>query len=241
MIDRLITFGDSFTAGYGVGEELAWPSYLGKMLGLSVINHGVPGGSNRLSIIKLLNTISTIECPENVLVGFSWTTAARTCFYNEETAEWKNIIPHWKDKDDSSNKFSNIYYGSVYNDIDALTDLIIQQVYVTSFLKQRNIKFFFINSLRDVNLEYLSYLKKQDNKNEDKIQKLEKFLEQHREMTSLVDKDLFVLEYDQSIKEIFCDALSMYCEDNQHPNAAAHHMTAGRIFWFLHDRKILIS
>jgi len=240
MIDRLITFGDSFTAGFGVGEEFSWSSYLGKMLSLSVINHGVPGGSNRLSIIKLLNTISTIDHLENVLIGFSWTTASRICFYNDVSSEWKNVIPHWNDADFVANKFSKIYYDNIYTDIDALTDLVMQQIYVTYLLKQKNIKFFFINSIRDINLEFVSHLKEQKIKDEVKIKKFETFMTQHKNMISLLDKNMFALGYDQSIKEIFCDGLNMYCDDNHHPNAAAHHMTAGRIFWFLHDRKILV-
>lgn len=238
MIKKLITYGDSFTAGDGVYKEQAWPSYLGSMLGLEVINRGEPGGSNKLSIIKLMNDLGEVDDPEELLVGFAWTSGSRTCFYNKS---WKNVLPNWNDKDNRVNKFSTAYYGAIYTEIDALLELVTQQIFVSTFLKQRKIKFFFINSMRDINIDYVTYLRVQDENNVEQIEEHESFLKENKNLINLVDKDLFVLGYNNSIKETFCDALSMYCEDNQHPNAAAHHMTAGRIFWFLHDCKILIS
>lgn len=238
MIKKLITYGDSFTAGHGVYEEQAWPAYLSSMLGLKLLNRGVPGGSNKLSIIKLMNDLGEIDNPEELLIGFAWTSGSRTCFFN---TSWKNVLPNWDDKDDSVNVFSTAYYGKIYTEVDALLELVTQQIFVSTFLKQRKIKFFFINSMRDINIDYVTYLKMQDEKNVKQIKEHGLFLQEYKNLINLVDKESFVLGYDNSIKETYCDALSMYCEDNQHPNAAAHHMTAGRIFWFLHDSKILIS
>lgn len=39
----ILAFGDSLTAGVGVSREHSYPSVLGKLTGMSVINAGVPG------------------------------------------------------------------------------------------------------------------------------------------------------------------------------------------------------
>jgi hypothetical protein len=238
MITKLLTYGDSFTAGDGIDPQYAWPAYLGKMLGLEVDNRGLPGGSNKLSIIKMMNDLGSLTGHGNLLVGFSWTSASRTCFYN---TCWKNVLPHWDDKDDRVNVFSQAYYGAVFTEVDALFELISQQIFVSSFLRERKIKFFFINSMRDINIDYVVYLKTKEKQNLEQIKEHESFLNEYKNLINLVDKTKYVLGYDHSIKEDYCDTLNMYCDDGHHPSYDAHNMVAARIFWFLHDNKILIQ
>jgi lysophospholipase L1-like esterase len=225
MIKNILAYGDSFTAGHGIDTDDAWPTVLGNMLGIPSKNNGVRGGSNKLSIINLLNDFSNIENPSETLVGFSWTSAARTCFYD---FGWQNILPNFDDHRDYINDFSRNYYGHVYNDIDALNEIVLQQIFLTAFLKEKNIKYFFINSLKDISPESLS-----------KTAKSEMYIKEHENFLSLLDKEKFLLGYNNSIYSDFCQNLGMVSDDGFHPNTEAHKMIATRAFWFLKDQNIL--
>lgn len=225
MIKRIIAYGDSFTAGHGVKETEAWPIVLGKMMGVPVNNRGIRGGSNKLSIVKLLNDFSAIGDPSEVLVAFSWTSASRTCFYNHG---WQNVLPNFEDKDVRVNNYAKKYYGHIYNDVDVLSDIVLQQIFLTSFFKERNIKYFFVNSLKDVSPEFL-----ESNSN------TQLYLREHKSFLSLLDRERFMLGYNGSIFHDYCQSLDMRADDGYHPSAEAHKMVAARAFWFLFDQKIL--
>ena len=60
MYSKLYVYGDSFVHGDTISQELTWANKIGKEFGWEVFNRGVAGGSNKLSVINLLNDLSTL-------------------------------------------------------------------------------------------------------------------------------------------------------------------------------------
>lgn len=217
MIDKIYAYGDSFVAGDGVGLKDAWPAKLGKSMKTPVINRGIPGGSNKLSIINLLNDFSEIENPKNALVIFSWTGISRTAFYFPEKKQWENILLGHEPYEDYLKKMKNVWYEHVYNDYEGLMEYYMQQIFVASFLESRNVQYAFINSFLE------NYIDK------------EPFENQYKNMIKLLPTTKFILGHDQSIYDVYCVGKNMKCDDGYHPSKKAHADLAKKIKLFLKD------
>lgn len=72
---RLITFGCSLTYGVGLKDrrKQSWSAKLGNMLGLKVINNGIPGACNKQIYIHALKQ----KYSKNDVVVFSWSFVHR--------------------------------------------------------------------------------------------------------------------------------------------------------------------
>jgi lysophospholipase L1-like esterase len=221
MIKTIYIYGDSFVAGDGVATEEAWPSVLAQRLGMTVINRGIPGGSNKLSTINLLNDFADIENLDEVLVVFSWTGIMRTAFYHKGLATWRNVLVGHDPEDPELKKICDLWYGSIYNDYDGQMEFYSQQIFVSSFLASRNVKYIFINSFI-----------------EDYIDK-EAFAKQYKNVVKLLPKDKFILGYDGSIFDILCKRLKMICADGYHPSAEGHKHLANIVDIYLKDNNLL--
>lgn len=99
-MSRLVAFGCSNTAGqalpdynddYGHSKH-AWPQLLGDKLGLSVVNLGKGGQSNKFICSQVLDT----ELHKDDLVVFMWTFFSRTCFFTEQGLP-RRILPSQMD------------------------------------------------------------------------------------------------------------------------------------------------
>jgi hypothetical protein len=214
MIDKIYTYGDSFTSGDGVAPKSAWPIKLGKLLKTPVVNKGMPGGSNKLSIINLLNDFSDIENPERTLVVFSWTGISRTAVYFPEKKIWENILLGHDPYEPYLKKMKDAWYEHVYNDYEGLMEYYMQQIFVASFLESRNIQYAFINSFLENHLHR------------------EPFEDQYKNLVKLLPTDKFVLGYDKSIYEVYCIGEDMTCSDDYHPSEKAHAAIAKKIKLF---------
>ncbi len=221
MIDKIYAYGDSFTAGDGVNAVDAWPAQLGKLLNKPAINRGIPGGSNKLSIINLLNDFLEIESNENPAVIFSWTGISRTAVYLDEKKKWENILPGHDPYEPVLKEKKQVWYAHVYNDYEGLMDYYSQQIFVASFLTSKNIPFTFINSFI-----------------EDYIAK-ESFDIQYKNIVNLLPIDKFVLGHKKSIYQHYCIERDMKCHDGYHPSELAHLEVANKIKCFLESEYVI--
>lgn len=220
MIDKIYAYGDSFTAGDGVASKDAWPAKLADLMKTPVVNRGIPGGSNKLSIINLLNDFADIENPERALVVFSWTGISRTAVYYPEKKQWENILLGHEPYEPYLKKMKDAWYEHVYNDYEGLMEYYMQQVFVASFLESRNVQYAFINSFLE------NYIDK------------EPFENQYKNMVKLLPTKKFVLGHDKSIYEVYCVGKGMKCSDGYHPSEEAHAELAKKIKLFLRDARL---
>ena len=99
-MSRLVAFGYSNTLGEGLPDynddygpsKHAWPQLLGDKLGLSVVNLGKGGESNKFICSQVLDT----DFKRNDLVVFMWTFFSRTCFFTEQGLP-RRILPSQMD------------------------------------------------------------------------------------------------------------------------------------------------
>ena len=133
-MSRLITFGCSYTFGHGLEDcyippdkegpnpsKLAWPSLLGNMLNLEVINCSNPGASNTHILWKLLN----FEFKNEDICVVMWTHFGRYPFsnlqYDSSIVIWKKYetsvfqSPHVLDKENLCvRNYMLIHHGYLY-------------------------------------------------------------------------------------------------------------------------------
>jgi acyl-CoA thioesterase I len=63
-----VAFGDSLTSGYGASEGNDYPTLLGKRLGLSILNFGIPGATTQDALAKVDEVLNAN--PKVVLLCF---------------------------------------------------------------------------------------------------------------------------------------------------------------------------
>lgn len=221
MIKAIYAYGDSFVAGDGVDPDQAWPIILGKRLNVQVHNRGCPGGSNRLSIINFLNDFADIKKPREAFIAFSWTGIMRTAFYHKGLETWRNVLVGHDPKDSDLKRLQELWYGEMYNDYDGQFDFYSQQIFISSFLESRKVKYIFVNSFI-----------------EDYIDK-EAFRKQYKNLVKLLPTDKFMLGYDSSIYDLFCKRLKMTCSDGYHPSVLGHEKIADIAELFMRENKII--
>lgn len=204
MYSKLYVYGDSFVHGDTISQNLTWANRLGNELGWEVINRGVAGGSNKLSVINLLDDIASLETCKNIVVIFAWTSIHRTCVYLENhNKNWYNLLVTYKNKEKNLKEIEESYFKFIHTDFDGLYNIYMQKILVQSFLKQINAKYFFINSFTD---NYLT------NNEFSKPKLLEKFIE----------KDKYILGYDNSIRNEICLKQGLTAKDGFHPSEEGH-------------------
>ncbi len=114
---RLVTFGDSFTYGHYLPDNLtqAWPAVLASKLNYEVVNKAVPGASN----IEILAEILTFEFRPTDLVIVGWTFIERDIIFKKQTLLGRLFnsndhirIQAWQDNKES------LQYVNLHNDFD---------------------------------------------------------------------------------------------------------------------------
>lgn len=82
-MSRLITFGDSFTSGQKLEDEITqcWPARLGLKLDLKTINKAYPGSSN----VEILAEILNFKFDKDDLVIIGWTYVERDVVFKKDT------------------------------------------------------------------------------------------------------------------------------------------------------------
>jgi hypothetical protein len=102
---RLITFGCSYTYGHYLELDqkapspLAWPSLLGMLLGIKVINNAIPGASN----LEILLSIFKFKFLKDDVVVVGWTHPFRDFLIQQR----KQIGPWTTEVESLGNLYSN--------------------------------------------------------------------------------------------------------------------------------------
>lgn len=114
---RLVAFGCSLTFGHWLPDnadgntfnpsKLSWPNILGQKLGISVVNKGITGASNKVILQKILD----FKFKKNDQVFILWTHLERYTVF-EKNYNILAIQPYKKEK------MNIAYYKHIYNEFD---------------------------------------------------------------------------------------------------------------------------
>lgn len=222
MDSKLYVYGDSFVHGDTIPQDLTWPNRLGKELGYETINRGVAGGSNKLSVINLLDDMVTLENVKNTVVIFAWTSIHRTCInLDNYSTDWHNLLVTYRNKGKKLNQIEEAYFKFIHTDFDGLYNIYMQKILVQSFLKQIDVKYYFVNSFIDYYYTNTDFLEKPN--------LLEKFIE----------KDKYLLGYNNSIRNEICFKQGLTAMDGYHPNEEGHFLTMQLIKNDIKNKKLI--
>ena len=114
---RLVTFGDSFTYGHYLPDNLtqSWPAVLASKLNYELVNKAVPGSSN----VEILAEILTFTFQPDDLVIVGWTFIERDIIFQKQTLLGRLFDRHehirvqaWQDNEES------LQYIKLHNDFD---------------------------------------------------------------------------------------------------------------------------
>jgi hypothetical protein len=109
-------------AGYGVNDKsLIWPQLVADDLDLELINHGIPGGSNK----AIWRSVMETEFNSDDLVIIQWTYSTRFCFFTNPnvTVDLRGGMLEQKTVAVDRN-FLEVFYGDMFTFYDAATDLL---------------------------------------------------------------------------------------------------------------------
>jgi hypothetical protein len=216
MIKKIFAYGDSFVVGTGVDPSASWISLLGKKLDVDVINRGISGGSNKLSINILFADLKNIIDTKDHLVIFSWTSMLRSAFYYKN--QWQNIqLGHYYEDVGIRNRVDD-YYKTIYNDYEGYTEFYQQQIMIDSLLKSKNINYVFVNSFSDSPFDVNCFKEEQE------------YFEQ------FIDRNKYILGKD-SIFNVVCNQQRMVCNDGFHPSEQGHKWMADKTIAYLEQTK----
>jgi len=153
-MQRLVTFGCSFTYGEGlkdcwipVGETMgpghtaskyAWPQLVANKLNCDVLNQGWGGASNKYIWHKMLHT----ELNNNDIVVFLWTYHNRMCFFDHSDKHSRIIIQDIDNKNQSieKRKLAKLYFRHIYREYDSVIDMWNRINFSKLYLDNHNIK-----------------------------------------------------------------------------------------------------
>lgn len=117
--DSIVIFGCSYTFGVGLAEDETISYYLGELTGKKVINLGVGGGSNELSLMNCTHMINNFGFPEAIV--FNWTFLDRFIYLSKHNnalnvGSWIFSNGH-KGERENLNIMKNLYNNRIKNAI----------------------------------------------------------------------------------------------------------------------------
>lgn len=210
-MNKIIAYGCSFTHGDGVDQDKSWPQHLSKLFGVEVINRGISGGSNKASVNRLFEDI-TQSAYTDTFVVFSWTGIQRTTFYSEQRNQWVPCLIGHESPDPELANMTKLYYKYFYNDYEALYNYFVQILSVQSFLKSRDLEYFFINAFKE---DFVFY-------DDDTF----------GAFRASIDQGRYVLGYDNNIYNEVCIKRNLKASDGFHPSEKGHEYIAKEIYKF---------
>lgn len=136
MFDQLITFGCSNTYGLGLKDCYtkkdnktpsihAWPSILGQLLNLQVVNLSNPASSNKQIWKTILNTTLT----KKDLVIVNWSHFDRWCIFKKNGLE---KLGSWSANTDKSSKY---FFKYLHDNYDMEIDLHGRSDHIARYLE----------------------------------------------------------------------------------------------------------
>lgn len=151
MYKRLVVFGDSNTFGHGLDDcwnphdngpgprpsRHAWPSVLAKRLGIDCVNRSKPGASGKEMVYHFMEYTDALRLGD--LVIFLWPHFSRSCLMHPTKqyvhAAW---IPT-QIRATINDKTNKAYYKHVYNEYDAVFNLLMYSTLVKNICDNKNI------------------------------------------------------------------------------------------------------
>jgi len=145
-VQRLITFGDSFTYGQELTnpEESSWPKLVANHLNVELKNTAFPGNSNDRMMEQVLQESYTFF--DFAIVCFS----ARTRFYFEDDKGWFTTIHEMNVENLERAKLTKQLF-LIANEEWLYRRWLTQVIYIQEFLKSRNVKYLFANAFSKEN------------------------------------------------------------------------------------------
>ena len=222
MIKKIIAYGDSFVQGGGLSQHRpmaihpeSWPFQLGKKLDVPTINQGKGGGSNKLSIVKLMEDVSTGLLTKDTLVVFAWTGIQRTAYYDKDTDDWHNLLIGHTPQTPGQKLIHKMYYERMYSDYDSILQIYQKQMFIDFYLKWLGVKYFFVNSFSEF-----------------------AYLPLHESPVQLDDtfKENYLLGYSNSLLTEIVKTRGLVCSDNYHPSIEGHAVIAALMEDYIKDK-----
>lgn len=144
---NLLTVGDSFT----YGQELldlnnAWPHILGKQIGYTVQNLGLPGTGNTQMVRNVLTNYQSAD-----LIIIAWSHYARMEFADHKGIFdlWPGYKHKWPDDLLFRTKLSE-YITWYHNDIYMYNQYLNNVLLIQQFLKSKNKKFLMMEAFGNI-------------------------------------------------------------------------------------------
>lgn len=149
MIQRLITFGDSFTYGQELQnpKKDCWPQLVANFLEVPLTNNAFPGNSNDKILEQVL--FDTYSFRDFVIICFS----SISRFYFEDHDGWYTTILNIKQDTDVRNEIISKLLGST-KEKWLFKRFLTQAIYLQEFLESRQVNYLFVNGFEsyDTNL-----------------------------------------------------------------------------------------
>lgn len=155
VVQRLITFGDSFT----FGQELAdpkkdcWAQLVANYLDVPLINTAFPGNSNCNIMEQIVK--ENYEHYDFVIVCFS----SISRLYFEDQFGWFTTIPKIKEDHHFRKDITEILHKHISEEY-FFRKWLTQIIYIQEFLKSRQTRYFFVKAFENFDL---SLVKKKSN------------------------------------------------------------------------------
>src|SRR6056297_512543 len=136
---RLHAYGCSMVAGYGVeNKKLIWPQLVADDLGIELVNHGIPGGSNKAIWRSVMDT----HFIDGDLVVIQWTYTTRHCFFTDVNTrvDLRGGMLEQKHVPVDKN-FLEIFYGDMFTFYDAALDLLGRANHIHHHLEELKVQY----------------------------------------------------------------------------------------------------
>jgi len=219
MIDKIVSFGDSFIYGSdlpdcdGTGfdkfSKLTWPALCAKELGLDYYCYAEGARGNEFISSRVIEIdyyshfVITPQKFSNALVIINWSWVDRFDFFADD-GSYHSLMP------ESNTELSNLYYKNFHSQVNDLSRNLSLMHATHSYLKDQNI--LFVSSIMD-------RLIVDDNYNQDNL------FGPYRNIQNLVKKDISWFPGNQTFLE--WSRSNNYPEsDGWHPLEQAHEAAA---------------
>ncbi len=129
--NSIVIFGCSFVSGVGVDDRHTISEFLGKEIGIPVVNMGIGGGSNNIQLHNSTILIDNFPLPKAVI--YCWSDFRRYFYYDHSrvynTGQWSNVDEYEKNKFDSitRNVMSILALKNLWNNRVPFIDFCILQ------------------------------------------------------------------------------------------------------------------
>lgn len=148
MIDQIVAYGCSYTAGEGIDHFRSWPYCLGYNFNIRTINYGAGGCSNKFITSQFFRDLD-LGILHSSIVVIAWTSHLRTAFWNDQNKSWDHYMIQYSDH--IGRKFNDIkyFYSNMFTEYNGYFESLVEKIAVRSMLEKHKIPYVFLNSLHE--------------------------------------------------------------------------------------------